>query len=311
MNDWTQYAKVPTPIYKKNKYIPKSPNIVSGLLQQQLINKVKELINFNKIKYYVLHTKQDLQRLTKEFFVSPKINGIPCIFMATTIDCSFYTFTFSINDYLSNRPIFHLVKIQLNKEMYKDTVFEGILAIEPGNEITTHFYITDCLVYSGAESSENIRVRLTFISNIISGFSQTVKQFNTIRFSVVKIHDLIETGHLFKTNNKVVFFPFKYGERLLFIGEPQTTKNIQKATFEMVNEELPDVYSLHLMKDGKLQKFGYAYIPTIDSSHKAVQLCSSTTRVLCQYHKEKNKWEPLMISDKEIDDYDKILDYSK
>src|SRR3989338_3616505 len=104
MNDWTQYAKVPTPIYKKNKYIPKSPNIVSGLLQQQLINKVKELINFNKIKYYVLHTKQDLQRLTKEFFVSPKINGIPCIFMATTIDGSFYTFTFSINDYLSNNP---------------------------------------------------------------------------------------------------------------------------------------------------------------------------------------------------------------
>lgn len=106
---------------------------------------------------------------------------------------------------------------------------------------------------------------------------------------------------------------------------PKTSDEI-RATFEMKNTKMPDVYKFYCIEniskdDKKIMKprfMGIAYIRNIEKSHWCYSLYTNNTSIMvdCKYNHTHNKWEPHEVNNKkkmptllsEIEEYMEIIE---
>ena len=95
----------------------------------------------------------------------------------------------------------------------------------------------------------------------------------------------------------------KSEEKTAILYIPKKGKSDDDYNFEMKKTDISDVYILNGLevhkKRLKRKKICYAYIPTIGRSKwcKDLFIDNESVVVKCKFHKDKNKWEPVSVTD--------------
>jgi hypothetical protein len=95
----------------------------------------------------------------------------------------------------------------------------------------------------------------------------------------------------------------KSEEKITSMYIPKKGKSDDDYNFEMKKTDISDVYILNGLelykKRMKRKKICYAYIPTMSRSKwcKELFIDADSVVVKCKFHKDKNKWEPVSVTD--------------
>jgi len=296
-------------------------------VKEQLLKWVYEKIDLSKYKYKILEKDTDVVDIQKGYYVSHNFMGVNCLLVFVKLSNKFYSFLIdrkTLNYNWAQLDINNVritpIKARLNKDIYRGSIFDGVLSTNKERKYT----ITDTFYFRGVNFTEqDVLIKYFNIDAYINAHYVDDQNLNDIKLKVGKTYNLLETKKVSQMHVQdargLAFLPQKSGIKLLLIDMKleqnkeekvkereidiyKSIENGKEAVFKIKKTTMTDVYNLYLLsiikKNGKKalqnKKIGIAYIPTIECSKTVSEILKDKENglVYCQYDKAKEKWIP-------------------
>jgi len=255
-------------------------------------------------------------------------------YYSVMIDRKTLSFNISKIDYTKVKIL--NVNLKLDVSIYSGTILDGIFFYgSSGNKtfIITDVYKFRGQDFSSSRINIKLITILSYLENI---YDQNDKE-NDIILITNKLYELDKLEHLVKKvipSNQhdkihgICFYPEISATKLIFTfsKNPQKNKAVDKEyndnkiylkqqykprsgveyVFALIKTDKVDVYELNIaekISDDKLKRInmGIAYVPTTARSVWCNEIFKNTDKksinVVCKYHRDKMKWEPIEVSD--------------
>ena len=219
--------------------------------KQNLINFIYDNVDVSRFRYDILQYESDLPKLLEnKYFVSANFSGSNCLLVFCKIRDKYHSFlvdrktlSYNINKINFNNINLINVKVKLDIDIYKGSIFDGIY-IQTKHEKT--FVITDVYMFKGNDftNSQIDSKLITLRTYLISNYN-TKDPNNTIIIAVNKLYKLEEINELIKIDipkikdfviKSVCFYPEISGTKSIFKFDNKfQNTNIKTNNFQNTN----------------------------------------------------------------------------
>lgn len=303
---------------------------------QRLIEFIFYNIRLSKYNYKILQYEDDLLPLELGIYhISPTYTGKNCLLVFKKIYDEYYSIliersslNYNINQIKYDNLIIHKVKIQLDEDIYKGTIIDGILL----NCAEMEFVVNDVYMFCGRDHTDDkLYNKLINMQNYVKQNLNDDNNMNNLHLIINNIYsmkdiDKVITEYIPKLkHNKYVkgltFYPDRSGTKYIYLYSnsaktdiPVTNPGLRNLDVNPVRNNYStegtkilkikktdtiDVYQLCGAKlvDDKLKyhSVGIASIPTMQDSKFCRELLSDNAEayVRCRYDNSRNKWTPI------------------
>jgi hypothetical protein len=228
---------------RNNKFIDQAN------IRSELLGYVYDTINLSRLNYKILEYGEDLQMLNeKKYFIAPNYTGSNCLLVFIRLRDKYFSFfvdrktlTYSFKSLNLNKVKIYPVEYNLTEEIYKGTIFDGILLPEVNGQRT--YMIYDTYRFLGNDMlNDKLDYKMINISTYLSTFYHSSPTARN-GLAINELHGLFEIDRIISQDTHLahidfikglVFYPEVSGTKLIFMypfAPKQTDMSQQKFSY--------------------------------------------------------------------------------
>lgn len=202
---------------------------ISNEEKTEILNYITSNVNFNNYRYKIMTDTKDLQYLNNMKYTMPNYCGINCILVFVKIRTKYYSVMIEKKSIVTKMNIDHVkitsVKYYLTSDIYKGSIFDGMLLLNNHNLGKSKFIINDVYKFFGNNvQSENLKTKFM---NVSSYFKNNVSNNSDVHIVVNSVYDINLVKNVIENYSKslpfnnfikgIAFVPEISGDKSIFL----------------------------------------------------------------------------------------------
>lgn len=206
------------------------------------------------------------------------------------------------------------IPVRIKQEAYKGSIFSGKVIRHLNQSV---FLIDNCLCLDGNNTIElDLVDKLHMVDNYIEKHHIDDEHMNIFSLRILHLYNYDDLPDMVYIKMKksdmeilgIMFHPMRTNYVYVFDGDKIYSDKEIDCVFLIRKTDIPDVYELHVSSDNVIKKYDIALVPTMLSSFicKTMLGDKEECNVNCKYNNSFSKWEPISISNENINTEEEV-----